>query len=139
MEPSFDEPIRGSEEVRSAYQSFHPPGTNRPCWSWPHRAAVRLSILISGVLLANARGAVEVTSLLANRLFGEKAPSSSNSSEQPFAVSLRGILGVVAIQSVLAGLGVLSGEIAWGGLWAVVFLVAAVLQVGALVLIPAVI
>ena len=43
------------------------------------------------------------------------------------------------IQSVLAGLGFLVAGLPGAGLWAVMFLIAAVLQVGALILIPAVI
>ena len=50
-----------------------------------------------------------------------------------------GILGVAFIQSVLAGLGFLAVGLPGAGLWAVVFLIAAVLQVGMLVLIPAVV
>jgi predicted PurR-regulated permease PerM len=50
-----------------------------------------------------------------------------------------GILGVALIQSVLAALGFLVAGLPGAGLWAVVFLVAALLQVGTLVLIPAVI
>jgi predicted PurR-regulated permease PerM len=50
-----------------------------------------------------------------------------------------GILGVAFIQSVLAGLGFLVVGLPGAGLWAVVFLIAAVLQVGVLVLIPAVV
>jgi predicted PurR-regulated permease PerM len=50
-----------------------------------------------------------------------------------------GILGVAFIQSVLAGFGFLVVGLPGAGLWAVVFLIAAVLQVGMLVLIPAVV
>jgi predicted PurR-regulated permease PerM len=50
-----------------------------------------------------------------------------------------GILGVAFIQSVFAGLGFLAVGLPGAGLWSVVFLIAAVLQVGMLVLIPAVI
>jgi predicted PurR-regulated permease PerM len=46
---------------------------------------------------------------------------------------------VAFIQSVLAGLGFLVAGLPGAGLWAVTFLIAAVLQVGVLVLIPAVI
>jgi len=46
---------------------------------------------------------------------------------------------VALIQSVLAALGFLVAGLPGAGLWAVVFLVAALLQVGTLVLIPAVI
>jgi predicted PurR-regulated permease PerM len=50
-----------------------------------------------------------------------------------------GILGVAFIQSVLAGLGFLVVGLPGAGLWALVFLIAAMLQVGMLVLIPAVV
>jgi len=49
-----------------------------------------------------------------------------------------GILGVALIQTVCAGLGFLLVGLPGAGLWAVIFLIAAVLQVGALVLVPAV-
>ena len=50
-----------------------------------------------------------------------------------------GILGVAFIQSILAGIGFLVVGLPGAGLWAVMFLIAAVLQVGVLVLIPAVV
>jgi len=46
---------------------------------------------------------------------------------------------VALIQSLLAALGFLVAGLPAAGLWAIIFLIAAVLQVGALVLIPAVI
>jgi predicted PurR-regulated permease PerM len=48
-----------------------------------------------------------------------------------------GILGVALIQSVLASLGFLVAGLPGAGLWAMIFLFAAVLQLGGLVLIPA--
>jgi Glucose dehydrogenase C-terminus len=50
-----------------------------------------------------------------------------------------GILGVALIQTLFAGLGFLVVRLPGAGLWTLLFLIAAVLQVGALVLIPAVI
>jgi predicted PurR-regulated permease PerM len=49
-----------------------------------------------------------------------------------------GVLGVAVIQSVLASLGFWIVGLPGAGLWAVMFLIAAVIQVGALVLLPAV-
>jgi len=51
----------------------------------------------------------------------------------------KGILGVAFIQSILAGLGFLVAGLPGAGFWAVIFLIAAILQAGVLVLIPAVI
>ena len=98
-----------------------------------------LSLIIGGVLLANSQGAAGAARSLANRIFGDKGPEF----EQLVGSTVRsvtiGILGVALIQSVLAALGFLVAGLPGAGLWAVVFLVAALLQVGTLVLIPAVI
>lgn len=98
-----------------------------------------LSIIVAGALLANSRGAAGAARSLASRIFGDKGPEF----EQLVGSTIRsvtiGILGVALIQSVLAALGFLVAGLPGAGLWAVVFLVAALLQVGTLVLIPAVI
>ena len=98
-----------------------------------------LSIVVSGVLLANAQGAVEVTRSLANRLFGDKGPEFQDLVGSTIRSVTTGILGVALLQSLFAGLGFLVVGLPGAGLWAVIFLIAAVLQVGPLVLIPAVI
>jgi predicted PurR-regulated permease PerM len=98
-----------------------------------------LSILISGFILAYAQGAANMTRSLANRLFGDQGPEF----EKLIGATIRsvtvGILGVAFIQSFFASLGFLVAGLPNAGLWAMIFLVAAVLQVGVLVLIPAVI
>jgi predicted PurR-regulated permease PerM len=98
-----------------------------------------LSILVAGVLLANAQAAYELTSSLASRVFGVKGPEF----QQLIGATIRsvtfGILGVAIIQSVFAALGFLVVGLPAVGLWTVIFVLAAVLQAGALVLIPAVI
>lgn len=98
-----------------------------------------LSILVAGALLAKAQAAYEVTCLLCKRLFGEKGPELQQLMGATIRSVTTGILGVAFIQSVLAGLGFLVVGLPGAGLWAVVFLIAAVLQVGMLVLIPAVV
>ena len=98
-----------------------------------------LSIIVAGALLANSRGAAGAAHSLAGRIFGDKGPEF----EQLVGSTIRsvtiGILGVALIQTVLAAFGFLVAGLPGAGLWAVVFLVAALLQVGTLVLIPAVI
>ena len=98
-----------------------------------------LSIVVAGILLANAQAAYEATCSLANRLFGDKGPEFQRLIGATIRSVTGGILGVALIQSVLAGLGFLVARLPGAGLWAVVFLIAAVLQVGALILIPAVV
>jgi predicted PurR-regulated permease PerM len=98
-----------------------------------------LSIVVSGLLLANAQAACEVTRSLANRLFGEKGPEFSELVGSTIRGVTFGIIGVAVIQSVFAAVGFLVVGLPATGLWAVIFLMLAVLQVGGLALIPAVI
>ena len=98
-----------------------------------------LSVVVAGILLANAQAAHELTCALCRRIFGDKGPELQQLMGSTIRSVTTGILGVALIQSVLAGVGFLVAGLPGSGLWAVLFLVAAVLQVGALVLIPAVI
>jgi predicted PurR-regulated permease PerM len=98
-----------------------------------------LSIAVAGVLLAKAESAYEVTCSLCKRLFGDKGPEFQQLIGATIRSVTNGILGVALIQSVLAGLGFLVAGLPGAGLWAVIFLIAAVLQAGVLILIPAVI
>jgi predicted PurR-regulated permease PerM len=98
-----------------------------------------LSILVSGTLLTNSRAAAEATRSLANRLFGDHGPEFQHLVGATIRSVTFGILGVALIQSALAAVGFFVMGLAGAGVWAVVFLAAAVLQVGGLVLIPAVI
>jgi len=98
-----------------------------------------LSILVAGVLLANAQAVYAFTCSVFGRIFGAKGPEF----QQLIGATIRsvtfGILGVAIIQSVFAALGFLVVGLPGAGLWTVIFVFAAVLQAGALVLIPAVI
>ena len=98
-----------------------------------------LSILLAGVLLANAQAAYEVVRSLAIRLFGEKGPEFQELLGSTIRSVTFGILGVAVIQSVCAALGFLIFGLPGAGAWSAIFLFAAVLQVGIVVLIPAVI
>jgi len=97
------------------------------------------SILLAGVLLGNAEAAYEVTCSLANRIFGDKGPEFQKLIGSTIRSVTTGIVGVALIQSVLAGVGFLLAGLPGAGLWAILFLIAAVLQVGVIVLAPAVI
>ena len=98
-----------------------------------------LSILVAGVLLANTSGGVTVTRSLANRLFGERGPEFEELAGSTIRSVTNGILGVAVIQAMLAGIGFIVARLPGAELWTLVFLFAAVLQVGGLVLIPAII
>ncbi len=97
-----------------------------------------LSILISGALLAKAKSAAEVARAFCNRMFGERGAEFQNLVGSTIRSVTSGILGVALIQAVLAAVGFLVAGLPGAGFWAVIFLVAAVLQIAPLVLIPAV-
>jgi predicted PurR-regulated permease PerM len=98
-----------------------------------------LSIVVAGVLLATSSGCASISRSLANRLFGDQGPEFEGLAASTIRSVTNGILGVAVIQSILAGLGFLVVHIPGAGLWTLIFLFAAVLQIGGLVLIPAVI
>jgi predicted PurR-regulated permease PerM len=98
-----------------------------------------LSIVVASILLANAQRAYGLTCSLCNRLFGDEGLEFQQLIGATIRSVTSGILGVALIQSILAGLGFLVAGLPGAGLWAVTFLIAAVLQAGVLILIPAVI
>jgi predicted PurR-regulated permease PerM len=98
-----------------------------------------LSIVVSGVLLANAETAYQMTRSLFDRIFAEKGLEYQELVGSTIRSVTFGIIGVAVIQSACATLGFLVAGLPAFGLWSVIFLIAAVLQFGAVVLIPAVI
>ncbi len=98
-----------------------------------------LSIVVAGALLAYSSGAATVSHSLSNRLFGERGQEFEALAISTIRSVTNGIFGVAAAQSVLAGIGFLVAGMPSAGVWTLVFFFAAVLQVGAVVLIPAVV
>jgi predicted PurR-regulated permease PerM len=98
-----------------------------------------LSILIAGVLLASSATGASVAHSLSHRFLGEKGREFEELAASTIRSVTTGILGVALIQAFLAALGFLVAGLPGAGLWAAIFLLAAVLQVGPIVLIPAVI
>ena len=94
-----------------------------------------LSILVAGILLANASAGAKVAHSLATRILGDRGPEFEELASATIRSVTVGIVGVALIQSVLAALGFLAVGLPGAGLWGVIFLVAAVLQLGGLVLI----
>lgn len=98
-----------------------------------------LSIVVAGVLMATGSGGAKISNQLARRLFGERGDEFEKLAESTVRSVTTGIIGVALIQTFCAGLGFLIFGLPGAGLWAVMFLIAAVVQVGVVVLIPAVI
>jgi predicted PurR-regulated permease PerM len=98
-----------------------------------------LSIVVAGVLLAYAQKGATVSRALADRLFGLKGAEYQELAGSTIRSVTSGILGVALIQTLFAAVGFLVVGLPGAGLWSMTFLIAAVLQVGVVVLIPAVI
>jgi predicted PurR-regulated permease PerM len=95
--------------------------------------------VIAGFLLANSSQCASTSRKIAIQLFGDKGAQFEALAEATIRSVTTGILGVALIQTLFAGLGFLMVGLPGAGLWALVFLIGAVLQVGGLALLPAVI
>jgi len=99
-----------------------------------------LAILIAAALLANARPGQRVAHSLAEKLAGERGDELASLARATVASVATGIVGVALLQSVLAGLGFAAVGLPGAGLWAVMVLVFAVVQLPVpLVMIPIII
>ena len=87
-----------------------------------------ISIFIAGILLANSARGAQVAKAIAVRLAGERGAELVELSRATVRSVARGILGVALIQSILAGLGCLVVGVPGAGLWALVVLILAVVQ-----------
>lgn len=87
-----------------------------------------VSIIIAGVLLANAAGGGRAAHTIARRLTGEQGRQTVELAVATVRSVTLGILGVALIQSLLAGLGFLVVGVPGAGLWALLVLILAVVQ-----------
>lgn len=96
-----------------------------------------LSILVAGAILANTRAGTRASHSIANRIFGERGPEFEDLASSTIRSVTSGILGVALIQSLLGAAGFLLAGLPGAGLWAILLLIAALLQMAVVVLIPA--
>jgi predicted PurR-regulated permease PerM len=87
-----------------------------------------ISILIAGLLMAKADGAVAATTAVATRLVGEDGESMVNTAGATIRSVVQGVLGVAIIQSLLSGVGMLLVGVPGAGLWAGLILILAIMQ-----------
>ena len=96
-----------------------------------------MAIVIAGLLLAKSDTGRRAADAIGWRLAGTRGLRFVRLSEGVVRSVSRGILGVALIQAVLAGLGMLAAGVPMAGLWALVALLFAVVQIGAFpVLLP---
>ena len=87
-----------------------------------------VSIIIAGVLLANDTGGGQVARAIATRLAGERGTAAVELAVATVRSVTLGILGVALIQTVLASLGFLVVGVPGAGLWALLVLILAIVQ-----------
>jgi predicted PurR-regulated permease PerM len=87
-----------------------------------------VSIIIAGVLLANAEGANQAALTFFTRLAGERGTKFVELTGATVRSVAQGVLGVAIIQAVLGGLGCLVVGVPAAGFWALLILLLAVVQ-----------
>lgn len=95
-------------------------------------AVLTVSIIISGFLLVYAKGADDFIRALLSRIVGKAGASMADSAALTVRNVAKGVLGVAVIQSILAGIGFVLAGIPLAGLWIIICLILAIVQVGIL-------
>jgi predicted PurR-regulated permease PerM len=96
-----------------------------------------VGIFIAGALLPNGERAAMLVRRVASVIAGKRGPELADLAASSVQSVTRGVLGVALIQSLLAGLGMLVIGVPAAGLWTLLILILAVMQLPAmLVLIP---
>jgi len=94
-----------------------------------------LSIIISGILVANASGAYDVTIKIFTRLTNEvNGKIYADLSKATIRSVAQGVLGVAMIQAVLSALGMMVMDVPAWGLWTLAVLVVAIAQIPPIVI-----
>ena len=94
-----------------------------------------LSIIISGILVANASGAYDVTIKIFKRLTSnESGQSYADLTKATIRSVAQGVLGVAIIQAVLSALGMMVMDVPAWGIWSLAVLVVAIAQIPPIVI-----
>jgi len=98
-----------------------------------------ISIIISGALLAHYNNCDQFARAFATRLAGEQGPALVDLAEATVRSVALGVLGVATIQSILAGIGFLTVGPPAAGLWSLLVLLVAVVQLPLLLILGSII
>ena len=90
------------------------------------------SIIISGFLLGYAKQADNFVRAFLSRIVGKTGPAMADSAALTVRNVAKGVLGVAVIQSILAGIGFVLAGIPLAGLWILICLILAIVQIGIL-------
>jgi len=89
-----------------------------------------ISIIIAGVLLVYADSSEAVTKKIFGKLVGKNSDSFTDIAVITIRNVVKGILGVAVIQATMAGLGFFIAGVPFAGLWTILCLILAIVQVG---------
>ena len=87
-----------------------------------------ISIIIAGVLLVNAKSSEQAAQKMFKALIGDQGEEFTQLAGSTIRSVVQGVLGVAIIQAVVSGLGMLLFDIPAAGLWAIIVLFLAVIQ-----------
>ena len=90
-----------------------------------------VSIIIAGILLAYSASLASAATGIFVKLAGKNGESFASTIVTTVRSVVKGILGVAVIQAIMAGIGFFSAGVPYAGLWTVVSLFFAIIQVGA--------
>ena len=98
-----------------------------------------LAVVLAGVFLAYSEDGYRISRAIGRRLAGQQGVELVNLSEATMRSVARGVLVVAMIQAFMAGLGLVLIGVPFAGLWTIVGLILAILQIGVgIVMLPAV-
>ena len=127
--------LAASENVMGTLEQFGPQLKVARGWLLSTAAGVGaglllfvLAILIAVAMLAKAQGAYQFTQALARRLVGARGDDFAALAIATMRSVAQGVLGVALIQAILAGVGMLIIGVPGAGLWALLVLLLAVVQ-----------
>lgn len=93
-----------------------------------------ISIIIAGILLASADGGRDFAYAFARRLAGDRGDELAETARGTIVSVASGILGIALLQSILAGVGFIAVDLPGAGLWAMLVLLFAIVQLPVTVL-----
>ena len=88
-----------------------------------------VSIIISGVLLVHYGAGQRFARSIATRLAGDRGTELTDLAGATVRSVAQGVLGVAIIQAILAGIGLLAVKVPAAGLWSLLVLICAVVQI----------
>ncbi|MFD2202495.1 AI-2E family transporter [Shivajiella indica] len=90
------------------------------------------SIVISGIMLSFAKEEGEFAKNFFVRIVGKQGEKMAENAEKTVRNVAKGILGVALIQSIFAGIGLVMAGIPFAGIWILICLILAIVQIGIL-------